>query len=176
MPMSGEAQGEQEGGIPGARRPPMKESICRIINLVEKHGNVGGSLIMFQPGERSDALPFVIKKVLFMTDMQPDDVRGGHAHHETEEVLVCLRGACTVDVDDGLGRRGSVRLDRRDRGILLYPHVWRVVRAFSYEAELLAVASREYDECDYIRSRPRFEKLAQTWAGNLGGSANQSIT
>lgn len=151
----------------------MDSTIYRIIDLIEKHGNVGGSLIMFQPGERPDALPFMIKKVLFMTDMQPDDVRGGHAHHETEEVLVCLRGACTVDVDDGLGRRGTVRLDRRDRALLLYPHVWRVVRSFAPDTELLVVAGHEYDESDYIRDRLRFEALALKWGGRLEESREE---
>ena len=175
MPMSGEAQGEQEGGIPGTRRPPMKESIHRIIDLVEKHGNVGGSLIMFQPGTRPDGLPFEIKKVLFVSDIQADDIRGKHAHFETEEVLACLRGACTVHLDDGLGRRESVRLTHRSQALLLYPHVWREVRDFLPGTELLAVAGHAFEESDYIRSRSRFEELARTWAGRLGGSADRSF-
>ena len=142
----------------------------RFIELVEKHGNCGGSLVMFQPGAAADALPFEIRKVLFMSDIGTGDVRGNHAHFETEEILVCLRGACTVDLDDGLGRRESVRLDRRDRALLLFPHVWRVVREFAPGTELLAVAGHAYDERDYIRERARFEELARGWAGRLGGS------
>ena len=149
----------------------MDSSIYRLIELAEKHGNVGGALLMFQPGTTPDGLPFEIKKVLYMTDIREDHVRGGHAHFATEEVLVCLRGACTVDLDDGCGRRESVRLDRRDRALLLHPHVWRVVRDFAPGTDLLAVAGHAYDERDYIRERARFDSLAAAWKGGLGGSA-----
>ncbi len=134
--------------------------LYRLIPFVEKHGNVGGTLIMFQPGDRPDGLPFAIRKVLYMTDIRPGDVRGGHAHHATEEVLVCLRGACTVELDDGLGHSASVRLDRRDVGLYLPPRVWRVVRDFAPGTDLLALANLEYDECDYIRDRVAFDRLA----------------
>lgn len=135
-------------------------SLYRLIRFVEKHGNVGGTLIMFQPGAAPDGLPFEIRKVLYMTDIRPGDVRGGHAHYETEEVLVCLRGACTVDLDDGQGRRETVRLDRRDVGLYLPPRAWRVVRDFEPATELLALASMAYDEADYIRRRETFDEMA----------------
>lgn len=149
-------------------------ALFRIIEFTEKQGTVGGALIMFQPGTTPDGLPFEIRKVLYMTDIRADHVRGGHAHFETEEILVCLHGACTVDLDDGCGRTESVRLDRRDRALLLYPHVWRVVRDFAAGTELLAVAGTAYDEKDYIRSRSRFEELAPGWGGVLGGSAGRA--
>ncbi len=151
----------------------MNSSIHRILPLTEKQGSVGGALLMFQPGTTPDGLPFEIKKVLYMTDIREDHVRGGHAHFETEEILVCLHGACTVDLDDGCGRRESVRLDRRDRALLLHPHVWRVVRDFAPGTDLLAVAGLAYDEKDYIRSRARFEELAPGWRGDLGGHARR---
>jgi len=132
--------------------------LYRLIQFVEKHGNVGGTLIMFQPGDRSDSLPFPIRKVLYITDIRSGDVRGGHAHHVTEEVLVCLRGGCTVELDDGRGHCASVRLERRDVGLYLPPRVWRVVRNFAPGTDLLALASMEYDERDYIRSRSEFER------------------
>lgn len=150
----------------------MNSSIYRIIPLVEKPGAVGGALIMFQPGAAPNGLPFQIRKVLYMTDIRERDVRGGHAHFETEEILVCLRGACTVDLDDGLGHGESVRLDRRDHALLLHPHLWRVVRGFAPGTDLLAVAGCEYDEADYIRNRERFEELVNEWKGRLGGSAD----
>ena len=159
---------------PGCRSPSSvvcpPSSLYRLIPLAEKQGSVGGALIMFQPGTTPDGLPFEIRKVLYMTDIRAGDVRGGHAHHETEEVLVCLHGACTVDLDDGRGRKESVRLDRRDQALLLYPHLWRVVRDFAPGTELLAVAGRGYDEKDYIRDRTEFERMAPQWT-SPGGSA-----
>ncbi len=150
----------------------MVSELYKILEFPEKHGAVGGVLFMFQPGLAPDGLPFEIRKVLWIADVRPGDVRGGHAHYETEEVVICLRGACTIEIDDGLGRQASVRLDRRDRGLLLYPHVWRVVHDFAEGTELLILASRRYDESDYIRDRSRFEQEARRWVGDLGGSAS----
>jgi len=57
-------------------------SLYRIIPFNVRHGNCGGSLVQFQAGEETfNALPFKIGKVLVMSDIREDDVRGHHAHH-----------------------------------------------------------------------------------------------
>lgn len=143
-------------------------TLCKILRFTVKHGNCGGSLIQFQPGpEGENALPFPIAKVLYMTDIRPDDVRGRHAHFRTQEVAVCLEGACSFDLDDGRGRRESLRLDRPDTALLLPPRVWRVYRDFAPGTKLLVIADTPYDEADYIRDRARFEVLAAGWTDNI---------
>jgi len=182
--------------MPNAQRPVL----YRIIPFNIKHGNCGGSLVQFQAGDvEENALPFDIGKVLVMSDIRPDDVRGNHAHHGTEEILVALTGGCVVDLDDGRGRRESVRLSSCGssevtecgskgvgntnneslitnnpdikEGLLLYPHVWRVMRDFEPGTILLVVANMKYDEADYIRDRAEFEGWAEGWC-DLGGSAD----
>jgi hypothetical protein len=107
-------------------------TLYTLIPFTIKHGNCGGSLIQFQPGAGPEnALPFSIAKVLYMTDIAPDDVRGRHAHHRTQEIAVCLEGACTFELDDGRGRRERIRLDRPELAILLPPRVWRVYCEFA---------------------------------------------
>jgi hypothetical protein len=164
-----------------------------MINFPVRHGNCGGSLVQFQQGDtETNALPFEIGKVLVMSDIRTDDVRGNHAHHETEEILVALTGGCTVDLDDGKGRKESVHLSSsEDRGqktedssqssvigrqsseikaLLLFPHIWRVMRDFEPGTTLMVVANIKYDEKDYIRDRAEFEKISKDWK-TLGGSA-----
>ena len=174
-------------------------SLYKIIPFDVRHGNCGGSLVQFQAGDNDvNALPFEIGKVLVMSDIRTDDVRGNHAHYETEEILVALTGGCTVDVDDGRGSRESVRLsalgsrgvvesgclgveepdnqslitDNPDikEGLLLYPRVWRVMRDFEPGTTLMVVANIKYDEADYIRDRSEFERVSKDWK-TLGGSA-----
>ena len=85
--------------------------LYRIIPFDVKHGNCGGSLVQFQMGEEQEnALPFEVGKVLVSWDMKPDDVRGNHAHYETEEIVVALSGGCTFELDDGCGTIEQVRL------------------------------------------------------------------
>jgi hypothetical protein len=85
--------------------------LYKIIPFKRNCGSCGGSLVQFQAGgSEANALPFEIGKVLVMSDIRTDDVRGNHAHYETEEILVALTGGCVVDLDDGRGTRESVRL------------------------------------------------------------------
>lgn len=89
-------------------------NLYKLIPFNVKHGNCGGSLVQFQQGDDSEnALPFSIGKVLVSSDMRPDDVRGNHAHHETEEIVVALNGGCTFELDDGRGTSERVRLSAR---------------------------------------------------------------
>ena len=153
--------------------------LYRTIPFDVKHGNCGGSLIQFQQGGAEvNALPFSIGKVLVMSDIRTDDIRGMHAHYETEEVLVALTGGCIVDLDNGRGRRESVRLasqsaiSHQQSALLLYPHVWRTMRDFEPGTMLMVVANIKYDEADYIRDRAEFERVSKDWKG-LGGSAER---
>ncbi len=151
--------------------------LYKIIPFNVRHGNCGGSLVQFQKGAAEEnALPFDIGKVLVMSDIRTDDVRGNHAHYETEEILVALTGGCTVEVDDGCGRKETVSIsgaqeehEHLKSAILLYPHVWRTMRDFEPGTTLMVVANIQYDEADYIRDRAEFERVSKGWK-NLGGS------
>ena len=156
--------------------------LYKIIPFNVRPGNCGGSLVQFQQGDSEEnALPFEIGKVLVMSDIRTDDVRGLHAHYETEEILVALSGGCVVDVDDGRGRRESVRLGSCNsapgsshqplatshceeiKALLLFPHIWRVMRDFEPGTTLMVIANIKYDEADYIRDRVEFERLCHSW-------------
>lgn len=110
---------------------------------LDTHGDARGRLSV------ADGLPFPAAR-LFVVDGVPDAaVRGGHAQRRGEELLVCVRGACTVDVDDG-ERRWSVRLDRPGLGLHLPPLVWSAQRDFTADAVLVVLASNPYDPDDHI--------------------------
>jgi hypothetical protein len=153
--------------------------LYRILKFNRNCGNCGGSLVQFQPGpDEVNALPFPIAKVLYTSDVRPGDVRGRHAHYRTQEIAVCLEGACTFDLEDGRGRTASVRLtttEARDPeakpvppesprdtqpALLLYPFVWRTLRDFEPGTRLLVIADTPYDEADYIRDYKRFLEVA----------------
>ena len=155
-------------------------ALYKIIPFNVRHGNCGGSLVQFQQDDKEqNALPFSIGKVLVMSDIRTDDVRGNHANYETEEILVALTGGCVVDLDDGKGLSESVRLtsqsaiDNQQSALLLYPHVWRVMRDFEPGTTLMVIANIKYDEADYIRNRAEFELIFKDWNG-LGGSSARS--
>lgn len=174
--------------------------LYRIIKFKRNCGRCGGSLVQFQQGDAgTNALPFEIGKVLVMSDIRTDDVRGLHAHYETEEILVALSGGCIVDLDDGRGRKDTVHLSSSEvsdqkseisnptsdlrppifavpnnqplatshceeiKALLLFPHIWRVMRDFEPGTTLMVIANIKYDEADYIRDRVEFERLCHSW-------------
>ena len=105
------------GGRSSVYSSPSSGKLHRMIKFDLKHGNCGGSLVQFQQGDDPEnALPFSVGKVLVSSDMTPDDVRGNHAHHETEEIVVALSGGCTFDLDDGRGRKETVSLSAKTEG------------------------------------------------------------
>lgn len=116
-----------------------------------------GILAMFQTPEQvgKQHVPFDIKRVLVMKDMKGGDVRGGHTHHETKQILFVLQGSCVVDLDNGK-QKESVMLDTFNTGLYLPPYLWHIMRDFSPNTMLLVLASSEYDEKDYIRDYQQF--------------------
>ena len=82
-------------------------------------------------------------------------MRGEHAHREQSQFLVCVKGACSVAVDDG-AKREEIRLDRPNLGLLLPPMVWGTQYKYSADAVLLVLASGCYDAEDYIRDYDDF--------------------
>lgn len=90
--------------------------------------------------------------------MKSEDVRGNHAHRETQEVIVAIRGGCDFTIDDGTTKH-SVRLEGMKKGLFLPAQVWRTFTNFQKDTILLLIADQEYDEKEYVRSYEEFCKL-----------------
>lgn len=117
-----------------------------------------GSLAMFQHGGGLGIIPFDIKKVLVVSGMKPRDVRGRHAHRETQEVIIPIQGGCDIEIDDGTAKT-TVTLSGMSKGLYLPPRVWRTLKNFQEGTILLLIADREYDEQEYIRSYEEFRRV-----------------
>ncbi len=116
------------------------------------HGDARGKLISIE--EKVD-VPFAIQRVYYMFDTKEGVVRGRHAHKSLEQLLVCVRGKCTVLLDDG-AERESVVLDDPCKGLYIANNMWREMSDFSEDAVLVVFASKHYDESDYIRDYDEF--------------------
>jgi dTDP-4-dehydrorhamnose 3,5-epimerase-like enzyme len=116
--------------------------------------NKTGVLSMF---DRKN-IPFEIRRIFTTQGMKENDIRGGHTHHATHQILICIKGQCVIDVDNGKEKK-SIALSSPAQGIVLYPYVWHYMREFKNDAVLLVIASTDYDEKDYIRSYEEFLKF-----------------
>lgn len=109
-------------------------------------------------GEFMREIPFFPKRYFLVFNVPAEKVRGEHAHHECHQFLICIKGNCSVMVDDGKNRKELV-LDAPNKGLYLPPMTWGVQYKFSQEAVLLVFTSDYYEANDYIRNYSEFCSL-----------------
>ena len=123
------------------------------IHHLPKVENPAGNLTAL---ENSDTIPFEVKRVYYLYDVPGGQERGAHAHRELEQFMVAVSGAFEVLVNDGRNEK-VIRLDRPAVGLHIVPGIWRKLLNFSSGAICLVLASRKYDESDYIRHYTSFK-------------------
>lgn len=106
-------------------------------------------------GEIETHLPFKPKRFFVIYDVPNTEVRGEHAHKELHEFLFCLKGSCSIMLDDG-EYRDEVVLDTPTVGLHIPPNIWAVEYKFTADAILLVLASDIYRAEDYIRNYQQF--------------------
>ena len=102
-------------------------------------------------------IPFPIRRVFYILQVQTGAVRGEHAHRTLEEVVICLQGSCRIRLDDG-DERHEVLLDSPTLGLYLKGMIWEQFYDFSQDCILLALANEPYDPTDYITDYQEFLK------------------
>ena len=103
-------------------------------------------------------LPFEPRRFFIVHDVPSKDVRGEHAHKELHQFLICVRGQCSVVLDNG-GIRFEVRLDKPTLGLHIPPMVWATQYKFTPDAALLVLASDVYKADDYIRNYEEYLRV-----------------
>jgi UDP-2-acetamido-3-amino-2,3-dideoxy-glucuronate N-acetyltransferase len=108
-------------------------------------------------GEVSQHLPFEPKRYFIVYNVPSIEVRGEHAHKEQQQFLVCVKGSCSVVLDDGKNR-DEVILDQANMGLYIPALVWSVQYRYTPDAILLVLASDVYQAEDYIRNYDEYLK------------------
>ena len=111
-----------------------------------------GSLTFAEYGE---ILPFIPKRYFLVFDVPGKEIRGEHAHRKCHQFLTCIKGECSVIVDDGQ-KRAEILLNRSNQGLHIPPMIWALQYKYSQDAILLVLASRKYEAQDYIRDYAEF--------------------
>lgn len=140
---------------PGEYRRPMKKTgLQRSAGRIDavrwialpSHSDERGILTAIESGRD---LPFAIKRVYFLHQIVAD--RGGHAHRDTQQVVVALSGRCTMVLSDGTESR-SYTLDNPTRGLYLGPMLFIRMQDFAPGTALVVLASTHYEPSRSIRS------------------------
>jgi UDP-2-acetamido-3-amino-2,3-dideoxy-glucuronate N-acetyltransferase len=108
-------------------------------------------------GEYSKHLPFTPKRFFIVYDVPSIEIRGEHAHKELHQFMVCVKGSCSVVLDDGRNR-DEVLLDQANVGLYIPPMIWNMQYKYSSDSVLLVLASDVYQAEDYIRDYDEYLK------------------
>lgn len=126
---------------------------CRLLHLprVERPQ---GSLTAVE-GKRE--VPFALARVYYFYDIPGGARRGGHAHRQLEQAIIAVMGSFDVVLDDGSQRR-KFRLDRAYRALYIPAMIWRELEGFSSGGIGVVLASRPFEEADYIREYDEYQE------------------
>ncbi|HOU36138.1 MAG TPA: FdtA/QdtA family cupin domain-containing protein [Candidatus Omnitrophota bacterium] len=93
--------------------------------------------------------PFEIKRIFYMHHIVSD--RGGHAHTDTDQVIVASYGSFKVEISDGTDSRSFV-LDDAQKGLYVPRMIFIKLSDFSPGAVCTVLASTHYDIKRSIRT------------------------
>jgi acetyltransferase-like isoleucine patch superfamily enzyme len=125
-----------------------KAKVVKLPRIVDLRGGLSF-------GEYDQHLPFLPKRYFVIFDVPSIEVRGEHAHREQQQFLVCLKGSCSVVLDDG-SSRDEIVLDRPNLGLYVPAMIWGIQYKYTSDAVLLVLASGIYEAGDYIRDYDLF--------------------
>lgn len=112
-----------------------------------------GALTAIEPGDGT--LPFDIKRVYYIHNLIEGITRGHHAHRELEQLMIAVAGQLEVTLDNGFDRATFV-LDNPAHALWIPKSYWRELSARAPGTVALILASRPYEEADYIRDYDTF--------------------
>ncbi len=107
-----------------------------------------------------EALPFPIQRVFYTMDTPTEVTRGRHAHHETEMVLIAIKGTIEVRTITIDGDEQFFTLSEPSEGLYLPVLCWHEMN-YSDGAVQLVLCNNSYNAADYIRDWQQFKTLQQ---------------
>ena len=129
-------------------------SDCRIIDLPKITTPRGDITII----EGEDVIPFKIERSYYCYNTPLGMNRGGHAHTNTHQLIIAIRGSFNVALDDGYEQK-SYLLDKPHQGLYVAPMIWHEFNNFTSGAICLIFVSEYYCEEDTIVSYETFRKM-----------------
>lgn len=121
-----------------------------MLNIFE---DIRGKLLPIEFGN----IPFDIKRIFLVYDVPAGTERGNHAHHDTIQLLVCIKGEILVKLYDGKNTEEILLIEGDHK--LVNKMIWDSQVFQTGNDVLLVLCSTSYNEIDYITDKKEFEKL-----------------
>ncbi len=119
---------------------------------------IGNTMQGYISVSENDTLPFEVNRV-YWTYYTPESIqRGGHAHHELEQILVAVAGKIIVETEMPGGEKERFILESPNVGLLLPKYCWHIMQ-YTHSSVQMCISNIAYDEKDYIRDYQEFLSL-----------------
>jgi len=132
-----------------------KAQIIELPKVIDRRGNL--SFI-----EAGNHIPFDIARAYWIYDVPGGQHRGSHAFKSQHEIIIALSGSFNVILDNG-EKKQQYTLNRSYNALYVPNMTWRSLDNFSTNALCLVIASKPYDDEDYIRSYKLFRRSLQVY-------------
>ena len=99
-------------------------------------------------------LPFIPKRVFFVANVPLGMRRGEHAHHQTQQYLICLTGHVRVGLHNGITLEETEI--RQGESVFIDRMTWDYQDFLTGHDCVAVLCSTEYDPSDYILSFEEF--------------------
>jgi dTDP-4-dehydrorhamnose 3,5-epimerase-like enzyme len=106
----------------------------------------------------NDNLPFTVKRIFWLDSIHAGEIRGEHAHRTSQQLLICLNGSLTIDLEDTSHKIYTFKLSTANEALYMPPMHWGKI-TYLKPSTVLSVASDAYDETDYIRDYQVFKSV-----------------
>jgi hypothetical protein len=116
--------------------------------------------------EEPSGIPFNSKRLFWLDQVTSGTKRGIHAHREDQQVLICLAGQVTANLENLSCEQFSFELDSPSKALYIPPMVWTEF-TFGPNAVLLGISDKQFSESDYIRDRTEFEHFQESFQADL---------
>ena len=116
----------------------------------------GGTLIPFEFFN----MPFEPKRIYMVTGIPKGAIRGEHAHHETQQILICAKGQIIVYLDNG-SKVDEFILNEGDF-VFMDKLVWDYQKFMTDDDVMVVISSTHYDISDYITDKDEFYKIIKS--------------
>ncbi|CAA9200640.1 sugar 3,4-ketoisomerase [Flavobacterium collinsii] len=130
--------------------------MTKIINLPKITDPRGNLTFLQYPNQ----IPFEIERTFWTYDVPGGEIRGGHAYHKQEEIIIALSGSFDVVITNLDGSVEKYSLNRSYYGLYLPAKTWRHIENFSTNSLALHISSDAFSKDDYIRDFEYLKKLS----------------
>tara|TARA_R110000751_G_scaffold17441_1_gene54046 strand:+ start:59 stop:445 length:387 start_codon:yes stop_codon:yes gene_type:complete len=123
--------------------------------IISEHNDFRGSLSALNFKD----LKFEPKRIFYVKNVPRNTERGNHAHHTTQQYLICLEGKVRVKLFDG--HKETHHLLEKNQMIFIDKLIWDSQAYLTGNDTLLSLCSTEYNPSDYILDIEEFKNLKE---------------